>query len=612
MADRHGRRPAAGLRDAGSAIGMYLRAAPAYAATRLAVTAASGLAPVATAWLTRTLLDDLAAHRTSRVALLATALALLGGFMAAGQHLTRYTEREIGRRVTLSAQGRLFAAVTAQHGLARLEDPAYHDSVRLAQQAGQNGPQMLASAVLAIVQSALTIAGFAVSLWTLSPLVTMAVLASAVPTLAAQITLARQRRTAIITTSPRFRRQLFYSLLMLDLRAAKEIRLFGLGDHFRERMLDELRAAQSSERAVDRSTFAVDGSLSVLTAAISGVALYGVSVRISDGRGAVGDLAVLVAALAGVQGALAGVVAQIATAAQLLPLFHHYSAVVRTPADIVGTGPAPMELAEGIRFEDVWFRYDESGPWILSGVDLMIPAGRSLALVGLNGAGKSTLVKLLCRLYEPCRGAITWDGVDIRDIDPTQLRRKIAAVFQDFMCYELSARENIVLGNLAAADDSAAVERSARAAGVHDFVTSLPAGYDTMLSRTFEGAPPPDGRAAREGPASGTVLSGGQWQRIALARAFLRPDAELLILDEPASGLDAEAEAALHGGLRDLRGGRTSLVISHRMNSVRAADQIVVLDRGRVVEAGDHEMLMARDGRYARLFRIQAAGYRSS
>jgi len=240
---------------------------------------------------------------------------------------------------------------------------------------------------------------------------------------------------------------------------------------------------------------------------------------------------------------------------------------------------------------------------VLRGVNLTIPHGHALALVGLNGAGKSTMVKLLCRFYDPDRGAILWDGVDLRDVPVDDLRAKIGAVFQDYMCYDLSAAENIGLGDVSVMEDRERVVAAARRAGAHDIVAGLPRGYDTFLSRMFFD------EADREDPETGVLLSGGQWQRLALARAFLRDRRDLMILDEPSSGLDAEAEHEVHSSLRRHRDGATSVLISHRLGAVRDASAIAVLAEGRVAELGSHDELIASGGEYARLFRLQASGY---
>jgi ATP-binding cassette, subfamily B, bacterial len=284
-------------------------------------------------------------------------------------------------------------------------------------------------------------------------------------------------------------------------------------------------------------------------------------------------------------------------------LLGHYLDVLTAGPDLP-IAPCPRELPRlrrGIQIRDVWFRYADDQPWILRGVTLFIPRGASVALVGLNGAGKSTLVKLLCRLYDPDSGSICWDGVDVRDVSPEQLRNRIGAVFQDYMAYAMTAAENIGLGDLTRLDDQDAVRMAATQAGVDAMVTGLPAGYQTMLSRIY--VEPGDGAAA------GVTLSGGQWQRVALARGLMRADRDLLILDEPNSGLDADAEHEIHHRLRRLRAGRTSLLISQRLAAVRTADIICVLAAGRVAEQGTHAELMAAGGEYHRLFTLQASGY---
>jgi ATP-binding cassette subfamily B protein len=206
-------------------------------------------------------------------------------------------------------------------------------------------------------------------------------------------------------------------------------------------------------------------------------------------------------------------------------------------------------------------------------------------------------------MYDPTRGQILWDGVDLRDIPPALLRERISAVFQDHMNYDMTAEENIAIGDLTALGDPGRLREAAGRAGIHDRLATLPRGYATLLSRIFVVG------TDKDDPVTGVVLSGGQWQRLALARAFVRADRDLMILDEPSSGLDPEAEHEIHARMREHRDGRTSLLISHRLSAVRDADHIAVLDGGRITEHGPHDALLAADGSYARLFRLQAAGY---
>ncbi|MHA6759923.1 ABC transporter ATP-binding protein [Streptacidiphilus sp. PAMC 29251] len=591
-------------------LSIYVGAAPLSAVLLLANALLSGVTPVVAAWLTKGLLDRLTHHGGPPVAVSAMALAVLGAVGAVAAQVDRYASRESGRRISIRTQAELFTAVSRLDGLAEVEDPGYRDRLQLALQSSQTGPQELVSALLGIGQSALTVLGMAGVLLAFSPTIALVVLCSAVPALVGQLRLARRRTDLYLANSPLVRRQLFFMALLTDLRAAKEIRLFGLGHFFRDRLLRDLGAAQQGERGMDRAALRVDGLLAGLGAAIAGSALVVAALRIGAGHGSIGEISVVTAALAVVQGGIASIAQQTAGLGQTAALLRHYFRLTAPPADRPSSRPVPPQTGE-VELRDVWFQYAPGHPWVLKGLDLTIAPGESVALVGLNGAGKSTVVKLLCRLYRPTRGTVRWNGVDIQELDGDELRGRIGAVFQDFMEYDLTVAENIALGDLGALHDRPRIRAAAEAAGFHTVAEALPDGYDTQLSRIFfptRGATSEDGGP---GPAqqAGVLLSGGQWQRLALARALLRSGSELLILDEPSSGLDPAAEAEIHHSLRGLRAGRSSLLISHRLGAVRGADRIVVLADGVVAEQGSHRELLALDGIYAELFRTQAEGY---
>ncbi|MUL40257.1 ABC transporter ATP-binding protein [Streptomonospora sp. PA3] len=611
----------AGLRESvlrtGHALSLAWRAGPVSASLYLLTTIVLGLIPAGLALVTKWLIDALQFASAAAPAppqptpagadlpplLLVLIIGFLGLVQAVGSYLSTYLNSRIKRGVTLVVQHRLYSAVNRLDGVRRFEDPAFRDRLRLAQQAAGTAPDAVVQALFGALQRLLTITGFLGVLVAISPVITAITVAAAAPALFVQLSISRRQASMMWSVSPRTRRRLFYQTLMLDLAAIKETRLFGTGGFLLGRMRDETVTVNRAEERLDRRVLLTQGPLSVLGSVVAAGGLIWMIAATVRGEFTIGDVSAFIAAVAGVQGAMAMIVTDITRGYHSLLMLGHYMQVIRVRSDLpVPAEPRPLPPLRGeIRVQDVWFRYTDDGPWVIRGLSMTIPAAGTLAIVGLNGAGKSTLVKLLCRMYDPTFGSIRWDGADIRDVRVDELRARISAVFQDYMCYDLSVRENIGISSLDHIDDTDRIRAAARDAGAADFAAALPRGYETMLSRVF---------FQDEGDDSdGVTLSGGQWQRLATARALLRRGRDLLFLDEPTSGLDAAAEQDLHDRLRELRAGTTTVLISHRLGTLRHADRIVVLQDGRITEEGGHDELMAAQGEYARLFSLQAADY---
>ncbi len=570
-----------------------------------ALTLVAGVLPAAIAWVGAQIVDAvvaaIAVHSASGATNLSTVLGyvtfegLLVAALAATQRglatCQSLLRAQLGQRVNEMI---LEKALTLE--LTHFEDSEFYDKLTRARREASTRPLSLVMRSFGLVQNGIALTSYGTLLWQFSPWAVLVLVIAGLPAFVAEAKFSGDAFRLFRWRSPETRMQMYLETVLAREDHAKEVKLFGLGPL----LLERYRAIFQKLFKEDRALTIRRDSWGFFLGLVSTVAFYSayawIAVSAVRGQITLGQMTMYVLLFrqgqAAVSASLTAISGMYEDNLYLSTLYDYLDTPVEESAGTVTIGPNP---ADGVRFEAVSFVYPGASEPAVRDVSFHLPPGRSLALVGENGSGKTTLIKLLTRLYVPTAGRITLDGLDLAEWSPVALRRRVAVIFQDFARYQLKVGENIGAGDVEHFEDEVRWREAAELATASPFVEELPAGYQTQLGKWFR-----DGRE----------LSGGQWQKIALARAFIREGADILVLDEPTAAMDARAEAEIFEQFRELAQDRMVILISHRFSTVRRADEILVIQGGRILESGSHESLMRLDGHYAHLFLLQAKGYR--
>lgn len=586
------------IRRGGQALRMAWESAPATAGAWIAVAGVVALLPLGVAWVGKAIVDAVVARDIEPALTWVIVELALVAVIGAAQRGAGVLRALLGVRLALFVNLKILRkALTLE--LSHFQDPEFYDKLTRARREAASRPLALAAELLGLAGATATLIGFIALLLSLSPLAVLVLVAAAFPAALAELRFSRQAYDLRHRRATEARQLSYLEYVLASDEHAKEVMMLGLGPPLLARY-----------EAIGERLFREERGLSVrrtlwvtLLSQLGTLSFYGCYLwivwRAVAGELGLGEMTLYVVAFRQCQQSFQSILLGLGSLVEhelYMSNLLEFLAIPTGSTERRALPPAPAESPQerGIRFEGVGFRYPGQREFALRNIDLFVPAGETMALVGHNGAGKTTFIKLLTGLYEPTEGRVLLDGRDLRSIPRDELRRRLAVMFQDYNQYQLTARENVGYGSPEQIEDGARIARAVDDGGAREVVDALPQGLGTQLGRWFPG---------------GVELSGGQWQRVALARAFMRREADVLVLDEPTAALDIDAEAEVFARVRSLAAGRTLLLISHRFANVRTADRIVVLERSGVVEAGTHDQLIARGGLYAAMFRKQAQGY---
>jgi len=570
-----------------------------------ACTLTGAFLPAAQAWVGKLIVDGvvgaIAAHLPAVdglrqvLPLLGVEFILLLAQSIIGQ-VRSLAEHVLHSRLNLSINSRIIRKAL-ELDLSHFENAEFYDKLQNARREADWRGLQIVNGGFYLIQNIITLLSFGALLLRFNPWLAAILFLATLPAFVAQSQFAELNFRVLSWRAPEFRKLSYLEHLLTDYDAVKEVKLFGLGEPLLARYVRLFWKFLTEDQDIaQRRSFASLGWGMLATLSYYGAYAW-IVWRAVGGSISLGDMTMYLSIFRGSQSTFESIFYGLSDLYENgLFMSNLFSFLALTPQMSAARPPARSVggVGQGVEFRDVWFRYPGQEGWALRAIDLRINPREKVALVGPNGAGKTTLIKLLTRLYDPARGSILLNGVDLRDFDPSELRRRIGVIFQDFVHYHLPAYENIGFGQIEALDDRARIIGAAGKSGADEFIRGLPEGYETMLGRWFH---------------NGRDLSGGEWQKIALARAFMR-ECELLVLDEPTAALDAENELRVFTQFRELVADRMAVLISHRFSTVRMADRIYVVEDGALTERGTHAELLTLGGTYARLFTLQAESYR--